>query len=658
MNRRTEIIQYLIEKNAVVTLKELAHVFHVSPRTVRYDLSKMEPILELAHCQIKRQQGVGIWIEGDKASYDLLLELCDDSQKAVLPFSPEDRKRYILSKMLTSTEKITLKHLSKELYVSHGTVYTDVQRVSEWLESYGIELVRRQGEGIQIKGSEGSIRRAIVGLFSLEQTGGSENEEIRGMRVYTRIDEETRQRLYKLLPLNYHKLEELLLNVEDILGFQFSDDAFMSLVLHIVIAIMRVNEGKAIDLSEAVKKELQEEEEYMVASQLCHAINLELGYFLPDNEISYLLLHILGAKNQKFHTEPLSLEFGEENNQLPAIIAKEIAIIASRALELPIQEDQVFLNGLILHLRPTIHRLTYGLTLKNPIVEEIKKNYPDVLGVAWMTSTVFQRYLNKRITEDEVAYLALHIGAAVERNRQPIHVVIVCHSGVGTSQFLAAKIRGAFREIDVDNIISSTQLQDMDMAKIDFIISTVPLGVDSIQGKSVIQVKALLMERDIQKIQKKISDLTGKKNRLSAMPSLKEKHIFIITKEGMSKEDAIRHMCHTLFMSGYVAKEFEEDVLKRENIATTCIGKGLAIPHGNPSFVYHTGFAVTYFKRPIDDHGEKISMILLIFISSKQRCLSNVLFRNLYTLVEKEDFETRLNAIENKTEIIEMLEEL
>ncbi len=34
--------------------------------------------------------------------------------------------------------------------------------------------------------------------------------------------------------------------------------------------------------------------------------------------------------------------------------------------------------GLILHFRAVLNRLEYGLSLRNPILEEIKDNYPDV----------------------------------------------------------------------------------------------------------------------------------------------------------------------------------------------------------------------------------------------------------------------------------------
>lgn len=47
------------------------------------------------------------------------------------------------------------------------------------------------------------------------------------------------------------------------------------------------------------------------------------------------------------------------------------------------------------------------------------------------------------VTEEEIGYIAFHIGASIERSRQRkrqnYRVTVVCMTGVGTSQFMFSK---------------------------------------------------------------------------------------------------------------------------------------------------------------------------------------------------------------------------
>jgi len=258
-----------------------------------------------------------------------------------------------------------------------------------------------------------------------------------------------------------------------------------------------------------------------------------------------------------------------------------------------------------------------------------------------MTSTVFERYLDKKIKEDEVAYIALHIGAAVERNRKSIKVIVVCHSGIGTSQFLSARLTNAFKEIEVVSVMSTDEAKNTDTKDVDFIVTTVPFN-------SVIPsilISPLLNPKDIVRITKMVQRCAKKEKNKSLIPLLDEELIFIkdidINDEQNGKStkiNAISNMCKELYNKGLVDREFEYDVIKREGLASTYVGKNVCIPHGNPTLVYRTGFAVTYFTRPIYSDEEEISMILLISINSKQIYLSSVLYRNLYRLIENVNF--------------------
>lgn len=138
---------------------------------------------------------------------------------------------------------------------------------------------------------------------------------------------------------------------------------------------------------------------------------------MPEAEISYITLHILGSKMLEKDLASLDFPFNNAKElELVVEIARNIIAVASDTLHIDLRADQALMNGLVLHLRPTINRLKYGLTLRNPILKEIKINYSDILGVAWLSSRIFEKFLAVKIPEAEISYITLHLAAAVERN--------------------------------------------------------------------------------------------------------------------------------------------------------------------------------------------------------------------------------------------------
>ena len=81
---------------------------------------------------------------------------------------------------------------------------------------------------------------------------------------------------------------------------------------------------------------------------------------------------------------------------------------------------------------------------------------------------------------DEIAYIAIHIGAALTEaggDRPVVRVLVACPTGLGTSRLLASRIRRAYERIRVVGELSSLALtaQEITRRAVDFVVSTVPL---------------------------------------------------------------------------------------------------------------------------------------------------------------------------------------
>ena len=79
------------------------------------------------------------------------------------------------------------------------------------------------------------------------------------------------------------------------------------------------------------------------------------------------------------------------------------------------------------------------------------------------------------------------------------------------------------------------------------------------------------------------------------------------------KEEAIRRAGEPLVAGGYARPEYVDAMLRREELATTCLGMGLAIPHGTSDAkerVLRSGIVILQYPDGVDFDGEKAHLIV------------------------------------------------
>ena len=106
------------------------------------------------------------------------------------------------------------------------------------------------------------------------------------------------------------------------------------------------------------------------------------------------------------------------------------------------------------------------------------------------------------IPDEEIGFITIHIGAALERNKMVnssmYKAVVVCGTGVGTAKLLSSRIVSKFSNIKILDTIASRQIKEFSKDKeMDLIISTVPTDFINIPK---IMVNPLLLEEDVAKI--------------------------------------------------------------------------------------------------------------------------------------------------------------
>ena len=98
----------------------------------------------------------------------------------------------------------------------------------------------------------------------------------------------------------------------------------------------------------------------------------------------------------------------------------------------------------------------------------------------------------------------------------------------------------------------------------------------------------------------------------------------VLNLDAKSKTEAIKKLSHILQKNGVVsdAEQFSKDVLAREKIDTTGIGKNIAIPHGKSKAVNSASLIFAKNKYPLDWQsldGSKVKIIFLMAVRADDK---------------------------------------
>ena len=151
------------------------------------------------------------------------------------------------------------------------------------------------------------------------------------------------------------------------------------------------------------------------------------------------------------------------------------------------------------HIKPMLNRLRYHIRIKNPLLHDIQTELGTVFAaVKAVISQLTQEYSLDEISDDEVAYLTVHIQAAIENSIKVKRVLLVCSSGLGTSQLLYGRIIRAFPDWKIIDIVPGKNIADsLRRHECDVVISTIRLEP---LEKPVVYVSALFSAKDIARV--------------------------------------------------------------------------------------------------------------------------------------------------------------
>jgi activator of the mannose operon, transcriptional antiterminator len=629
MNRKEELVKIILQTNDFVSVESIAKQLKTSTKTIRNDLITLESLMIEHSLVLLRKPGVGVSIEGDFFDKQQLLNsLKQNTTHSYL--TPEERRSQMLHSLLLNQASKRMKDLELDYYVSRATIHADIAAINESLKPFQCEIVFDKQMGLSLRGEEAQQRQVMAHFGPLEplveyvMDGSSKSKS-------TFI-----QRFNDVLNLDFNKIESIVNDAQNQLGYTFSIEASLNLIVHIAIAIQRSKQGFDVTLSDDLVATLSQQNEYKIAKDITKRIESDFDVSLSSSETIYLCLHFLGAKRIK-ELQFKHMSISSDTQDLENTILRFIRKVQS-SMGLFLENDSELFNSLLLHLKPTINRLMYGLSLQNPLYEEIRFNYSSIYNAVERHIQLFDDTYHIHIPPNEIAYLVLHFAAAKERNVTMIRTLVMCASGLGTSQLIVSKLKRTFNNLQIVDVVASFDVGLYQSKDIDLIISTVALD----SPIKTIVISPLLSDYDISMIKHTIHDV--EKPVVNALRFLPH-HVWINAYD-VDKNILLKNMCDQLVSEGYVSDAFYESILERETLGPTLVSPTLAIPHGESKYVLQSVTMWISLSQPIPwAMGEDIHHILLVASHESDASHHQALMYALMNQLEDQSWETQIKQI-------------
>ena len=628
--REKDILNYLITHRHLISKKELADQHQVSVSTIRDEIKNLNEFLKIYDVEITSIRGSGVRIEGSDENIQEVLDKINTDKSHL------DRCYYIAYYLLTHKGSyVKISELAEQFYLSQSAIRNDLDRLNKLLKNEKVVLEFNKGKGVQLVGEEKELRNFLSKILAIQA-------DILDPYGFKSSYKTIQERIISICQLDIEPIHRYLRNTLKRIGLSLSDNSFNTLLLHIAISIIRIRQGNLLNNDDQLA--ISFEAIYQEIIQLCNKLEKTYGTHFSKSE-RHLIYQYLISSNDVLSGQEI---YGDNDIcNTCQLLAREIVQIVEDTRNIHL-DDESIVDNLVVHLLPLTNRMANSVTLKNPLLNQIKQEYPDAYGISWMCNSLFKKYFGVMLQEDELAYLAIHIEAMIEQEKTLIRTIIVCSQGVGISQLLASKIQKAFNEIKIIDVIAENCIDKYKPDKIDLCISTFP--VETTINRII--VNPLLYQQDYKKIQAFIDRYSSDKIKL-----FRKIHLETILHCELTKaDDVICSVSQVLSSKGYVKPKYGDDVAEREKKCSTAIGSKIAIPHGYLESVQRSAICVVTLNECILWGEDEVDLLIFLAVTREEVKTVNLKLRQLYQLLYRQEIHDRILQANSKEEIEDILD--
>lgn len=598
-HKRLNMMFNYVRKSEYTPVSSLQSLLNITDRTIRNDIQEINDTLTANGAFIKLKRNYGYYIEiTNQEKYSDFLENFEqyDDNKLNIDTS-EERIKYILNALLSSDDYVSMDQLSEKIFISKNTLNKYIKTIKNIVSKYDLEYITKPTAGVKIIGSEDRIRKLYV-----EYMLSSNFTE-----YVTSFTKEERSIFYNI---DLDWLRKMTISQLDKHFVKTSDYNMKNIIIHLALMTTRVMGNHYINLYNVTP----DSSIMGLVNGLCGEVENKYDIILSQSEKNYMYLQLIANT----HLDITHID----DEKLRDSITRMLEVIYTD-FNFDLRNDEILCADLFRHLKSIFTSKLYDLNSNNPLLETIKTNYPleyEITLTAIAKTFVFEPYVLK---EDDVGYVSIYIGAAIERcyykSQKKKNVLLVCGSGQATTRMLETRLNIVFPDkINIVKCLSYNEYSNYtkeDVKDVDFVITTITLDNSLLP---FVMVDFALNNKDVESINRHLSKMLHK--RLQMFDHFFDKDLFMRLDGNFTKEEVIRHMYEKTYSKGIVDERFIDSVLKREAIGKTNMNDVFALPHPMELCATDTKVVVALLDNPIQwNESNDIQIVFMLVIKQGEQ---------------------------------------
>lgn len=594
-SKQGALIQTLLEQNQQLSAAQLAQQLGVSVRTVHNYINSVNA--QYPGAIVSTPRGYQIMPQLARKA------LNQDSNP--IPQTAQERCTYILNRLIQSGGSLNLLDLCEEIFISTTTFQSLLGKIRRIIRDYDLALTV-SSEIVTLEGRERNKRRLLSSLLYGESSA-----------AFTSMDG-----LQAAFPfIDIEQIRDNLMEVFEEYHYFINDYSMLNLLLHVAIAINRVQNGCITSDTDFDTSRLASHEQDLARQVIQQLESIYHLSFSPAESYEMALLLVSRASALDYETittENISLYIG--NNCLTLVNQLITAVQDSYGINL--NEPEFFVR-FALHIHNLLLRASNKAFCKNPLVDEIRQTCPLIYDVSVQLSGIIWENTGIVIDEDEIAYIALHLGGALETQKElsrRIPTVLYCPSYYNMDSNLSERIN---RKLGAQIVLNNVFTDEKDLENLhsgQLVISTVRLH--RIYDFPLVIISPFLTNTDCISINRKVEEINlDARKRLfrKNLESLLTPNLFECGSELYTRDNTIHYICNRLYEMGYTEPNYEQGIMERESMSSTAFGQ-FAIPHQlKMVWAKHSGMFVYQSRTPIQWNDTAVNLVIMLCFSRDER---------------------------------------
>lgn len=649
--RQRDLLNLLLISNDWLNGTELSNRLNVSDRTIRKDIIELNSTLQQYHSIILSERGKGYLLNSNNRKF-LLSSLNNYNH----PDEKENRIFEIIMMFASFPDGIDLYDMEEELFISRTTLEKELKNIQKILSRHypALHIYREKGI-IQLEGPERFIR-----LFFNYVLMKSYNSQTREITAHSkRIDKD-----------HLEFIKNIVLDTTISFKITLSDRDIMDLVTHLFIMETRIKRHKYIQTLGTARIGKNYDFLDKIAEQILSRL---IDQDITSEQIFLLELKQLAVKLSFINIKADSFS---QINSSSEIIPDQILHVVNRLItqikndfSIDLSKDDELFSGLVFHIKTLLNRYKYNQQPHNSFVDIIKKDYPFVFELSLSVYSIFYDELGIRLSENELGYIATHIGASIERQNQEygknnIKIAVTTNVPSSYTKLFTSKIESICG--DRGTIIGTFpyyKLEEVLQLNPDLIISTCPIEDSgsvpilpislSISGN-----EKTALENAFEQLQKKW--MYEKKSKNWNLIEKFRRELFETDYDASSAEDVMYYMSKKMEENGYVFEDFYKGLIERENLSPSVLANSIAIPHPLNAIALTSVIGVISLKKPIlwKNSGHKVQLVFVIAIRKSEKQEIRDLFKFISMLIEDKQKTKSILNCKNYDEFISVVKKI